>query len=67
MSYCKRMNRPCTCGRLSLYDRTGRVREFENSANCLTDHEVLSATTLLMDEWRRRFSGSEVGPARLHV
>jgi hypothetical protein len=61
------MNRPCTCGKLSLYDRKGTVREFDNGANCLTDSEVMSAAALLMDEWRRRFSGSEVGPARFYV
>jgi hypothetical protein len=61
------MNRPCTCGKLALYDRTGKIREFESGANCLTDHEVLSATTLLMDEWRRRFSSNEVGSSRFYL
>jgi hypothetical protein len=67
MSYCKRMNRPCTCGRLFIYNRKGIVEEPDNGANCLTDSEVQSATSLLLDEWRRRFNGNEVGPARLYA
>ena len=65
MSYCHRMNRDCTCGRLSVYDQSGRTRELPSALHCLTDNEVQGAATLVMNEWRRRFPSGEVGPARL--
>jgi hypothetical protein len=67
MSYCKRMMRPCTCGKLSIYNRDGRIVELDNGANCLTDSEVRTATILLQEEWERRFKGAEVAPVRLYA
>jgi hypothetical protein len=60
MSYCEKMNRPCTCGKLVTYDRSGRVHEWTSGARCLTDTEVLSTMNFLTQEWRRRFNNSDV-------
>ncbi len=67
MSYCERMKRPCTCGQLSVYQRNGRIPDLDNGAGCLTDSEVRGAVTVLLEEWRRRFSNAEVGVARLYI
>jgi len=67
MSYCNRMKRPCTCGKLSVYQRDGRVLDGDNGARCLTDSEVRGMATVLLDEWRRRFSDAEIGAARLYA
>ena len=39
-SYCKRMKRPCTCNRLTVYQRDGRDSDQDNGASCLTDSEI---------------------------
>jgi hypothetical protein len=61
------MMRPCTCGKLSIYNRDGRVVELDGGANCLTDNEVRTATILLKEEWERRFKGVGGGPVRLYA
>lgn len=66
MSYCNRMKRPCTCGKLSVYQRDGRVSDRDNGAACLTDSEVQGMATVLLAEWQRRFSDVEVA-ARLYA
>jgi hypothetical protein len=67
MSYCKRMKRPCTCNRLTVYQRDGRVSDQDNGASCLTDSEIRGAVPVLLEEWRRRFSDAEVGAVSLYA
>ena len=55
MAFCEKMNRPCTCGKLTIYDQTGRIQERNKGTGCLTDKEVRSFVALLMGEYRRRF------------
>lgn len=61
MSYCKRMKRDCVCGKLSIYDRNGNVREVDSGVGCLTDTEVQSALTVLLQEWQNCFGGARAG------
>ena len=58
MSYCQRMRRPCTCGRLLVYDRNGRLPEQDNVIACLTDSEVCSALAILSQELEGRLGGT---------
>jgi hypothetical protein len=58
MLYCTRMNRPCTCGELTVYDRHGCIVLANSSGmRCLTNGEVRNALNMLLDEWRKRFDG----------
>lgn len=66
MGYCKKLNRPCGCGRLVTYDCQGRLSESEGGSQCLTDSEVRSMLTVLLQEWRRRCQMLEEGPAAYH-
>jgi hypothetical protein len=64
--YCTRMNRPCTCGELTVYDRNGRIPIGDSSGmRCLTDNEVRNALVMLLDEWQRRLSTDGVAPLLL--
>jgi hypothetical protein len=54
MLHCKRMGRPCNCGKAVVYDRHGRQREQPEPVSCLTDKEVNNALMVLLREWRRR-------------
>ncbi len=54
MPFCKRMNRPCTCGRLATHDQYGDMIPLESSEVCLTDEEIRGLLTMLTQEWRRR-------------
>ena len=65
MRYCKRMKRGCTCGRLVTYDQSGNVREIDCGTGCLTDHEIRSALTLLLREWRKRCLEAELPASRM--
>lgn len=67
MSYCKRMKRPCTCGKLSVYYRDGNLADLDGGVGCLTDNEVRSALTVLLEEFHRRFSDAKIGASRLHA
>jgi hypothetical protein len=66
MPYCEKMNRPCTCGKLVVYDRSGRLKEWSGGASCLTDNEVRSTMAFLTQEWHRRFADANLAglPAR---
>jgi hypothetical protein len=59
MAYCKRMMRPCTCGKLSIYDRNGQLPDLDNGRRCLTDNEVRSVLTILLQEWQVRFGDAK--------
>lgn len=68
MGYCNKIRRPCSCGRLVTYDRQGRLNQSEGDSGCLTDNEVRSMLTILLQEWRRRcqaMEGEEL-PASYH-
>jgi len=54
MPFCRRMNRPCTCGRLATHDQYGDMIPLEGGEICLTDEEIRGLLTLLTQEWRRR-------------
>jgi hypothetical protein len=50
------------------YDRQGRLNQSEGDSGCLTDNEVRSMLTILLQEWRRRcqaMEGEEL-PASYH-
>ena len=66
MGYCKKLDRPCSCRRLVTYDRQGRLTESEGGPDCLTDTEVRSMLTVLLQEWRRRCQAIEDMPASYH-
>ncbi|HKQ09989.1 MAG TPA: hypothetical protein VJS85_02265 [Rhizomicrobium sp.] len=67
MPYCKKMKRPCTCGRLLVYDRNGRLPEQNNIIACLTDSEARSALAVLFREREVRFGGTESTAAPLYA
>lgn len=48
------------------YDRQGRLTESEGGPDCLTDTEVRSMLTVLLQEWRRRCQTIEDMPASYH-
>jgi hypothetical protein len=58
------MKRICSCGALSVYDDTGRLRQESSGPACLTDNEVRGMLTVLLHEWRRRCGDAE--QAALH-
>lgn len=59
MTYCRKMKRTCSCGGLSVYDDTGRLRQERSGPACLTDNEVRGMLTVLLREWRRRCGDAE--------
>lgn len=61
MRYCNRMKRTCTCDKLVTYDRKGNIREDRNGTGCLTDNEIRSTLSILLQEWRKRCVEVEIG------
>jgi hypothetical protein len=69
MSDCKKVKRPCTCGKLFIYDRNGRMRQLDTNAACLSDSAIRNALGVMLQEWRRRCSDAELAvpmSAQLH-
>jgi hypothetical protein len=59
MPYCRRLQRPCTCGRLATHDHYGNMIEVDAGIVCLSNEEILGMLTLLTEEWRRRCKAGE--------
>jgi hypothetical protein len=55
--HCTRSDRPCACGELVVYDRSGRIAAPGRGMYCLTNVELYDALIMLAGECRRRLSG----------
>ena len=51
----------------SIYDRNGNVPKVDDGVGCLTDTEVRSALTVLLQEWQHRFGGEKINTERMHA
>lgn len=61
MIFCSKMNRPCSCGRLSTYSRDGHIAVPMPFIECLTIEELNAAIGALDREILRRSKGEASG------